>query len=116
MRTLVVEDDVAVVDALRDSFQNSSLNIDYATDGESALKKIPDVDLLVTDLRLPGMDGTELLNEARRRKPELEVVIMTAYGSIPSAVEAMRREPEPISQNLLIRKSSLFTSEPLKKR
>jgi two-component system, NtrC family, response regulator AtoC len=91
MRTLVVEDDVAVVDALRDSFQNSSLNIDYATDGESALKKIPDVDLLVTDLRLPGMDGTELLNEARRRKPELEVVIMTAYGSIPSALEAMRR-------------------------
>ena len=91
MRTLVVEDDAAVVDALRDSFQNCSLNIDYATDGESALKKIPDVDLLVTDLRLPGMDGTELFNEARRRKPEIEVVIMTAYGTIPSAVEAMRR-------------------------
>ena len=91
MRTLVVEDDPAVVDALRDSFQNSSLNIDYATDGESALKKISDVDLLVTDLRLPGMNGTELFNEARRRKPEIEVVIMTAYGTIPSAVEAMRR-------------------------
>ena len=91
MRTLVVEDDPAVVDALRDSFQNCSLNIDYATDGESALKRIPDVDLLVTDLRLPGMDGTELFNEARRRKPEIEVVIMTAYGTIPSAVEAMRR-------------------------
>jgi len=91
MRTLVVEDDPAVVDALRDSFQNCSLNIDYATDGESALKKIPGVDLLVTDLRLPGMDGTELFNEARRRKPDIEVVIMTAYGTIPSAVEAMRR-------------------------
>jgi DNA-binding NtrC family response regulator len=91
MRTLVVEDDPAVVDALRDSFQNSSLNIDYATNGESALKKISDVDLLVTDLRLPGMNGTELFNEARRRKPEIEVVIMTAYGTIPSAVEAMRR-------------------------
>ena len=88
---MVVEDDPAVVDALRDSFQNCSLNIDYATDGESALKKIPGVDLLVTDLRLPGMDGTELFNEARRRKPEIEVVIMTAYGTIPSAVEAMRR-------------------------
>jgi DNA-binding NtrC family response regulator len=91
MRTLVVEDDPAVVDALRDSFQNSSLNIDYATNGESALKKISDIDLLVTDLRLPGMNGTELFNEARRRKPEIEVVIMTAYGTIPSAVEAMRR-------------------------
>jgi DNA-binding NtrC family response regulator len=91
MRTLVVEDDTAVVEALRESFQDSGLDIDYATDGESALKKIPEVDLLVTDLRLPGMDGTELLKEARRRKPEIQVVIMTAYGTIPSAVEAMRR-------------------------
>ena len=91
MRTLVVEDDTAVVEALRESFQDSGLDIDYATDGESALKKIPGVDLLVTDLRLPGMDGTELLKEARRRKPEIEVVVMTAYGTIPSAVEAMRR-------------------------
>ena len=91
MRTLVVEDDTAVVEALRESFQDSGLDIDYATDGESALKKIPEVDLLVTDLRLPGMDGTELLKEAQRRKPEIAVVIMTAYGTIPSAVDAMRR-------------------------
>jgi DNA-binding NtrC family response regulator len=91
MRTLVVEDDAAVVEALRESFRDSGLDIDYATDGESALKKIPEVNLLVTDLRLPGMEGTELLKEARRRKPEIEVVIMTAYGSIPSAVEAMRQ-------------------------
>ena len=91
MKTLVVEDDRAVVEALRESFQDSGLNIDYVTDGESALKKIPEVDLLVTDLRLPGMNGTELLQEARRRKPEIEVIIMTAYGTIPSAVEAMRR-------------------------
>ncbi len=41
MRTLVVEDDTAVVEALRESFQDSGLDIDYATDGESALKKIP---------------------------------------------------------------------------
>src|SRR5262249_7698493 len=91
MRTLVVEDDTAVVEALRESFQDSGLDIDYANDGETALKKLPEADLLVTDLRLPGMDGTELLQEARRRKPEIEVVIMTAYGTIPSAVEAMRR-------------------------
>lgn len=91
MRTLVIEDDTAVVEALRESFQDSGLDIDYATDGESALKKIPEVDLLVTDLKLPGMDGTELLKEARRRKPEIEVIVMTAYGTIPSAVEAMRR-------------------------
>ena len=91
MRTLVVEDDAAVIDALREAFQDSGLDIDYATDGESALKKIPEVDLLVTDLQLPGMNGTQLFEQARRRKPEIEVVIMTAYGTIPSAVEAMRR-------------------------
>jgi DNA-binding response OmpR family regulator len=75
MRTLVVEDDTAVVEALRESFQDSGLAIDYATDGESALKKIPEVDLLVTDLRLPGQS-----------KPCVE-------------------EHGPISQNLLTRKS-----------
>jgi DNA-binding NtrC family response regulator len=91
MRTLVVEDDAALVGALREAFQDSGLDIDYATDGESALKKIHEVDLLVTDFRLPGMSGTELLQEARRQKPEIEVVIMTAYGTIPSAVEAIRR-------------------------
>lgn len=91
MRTLEVDDDAAVVGALREAFQDRGLDIEYATDGESALKKIHEVDLLVTDLRLPGMDGTELLQQARRRKPEIEVVIMTAYGTIPSAVDAIRR-------------------------
>jgi DNA-binding NtrC family response regulator len=91
MRTLVVDDDSAVVEALREAFQDSGLDIDYMTDGESALKKISEVDLLVTDLQLPGMNGRELFEQARRQKPEIEVVIMTAYGTIPSAVEAMRR-------------------------
>jgi DNA-binding NtrC family response regulator len=91
MRTLVVDDDSAVVGALREAFQDSGLDIHYATDGEAALKQIPEVDLLVTDLQLPGIKGTELFQEARRVKPEIEVVIMTAYGTIPSAVEAMRR-------------------------
>jgi DNA-binding NtrC family response regulator len=91
MRTLIVDDDSAVVGALREAFQDSGLNIDYTTDGESALKKISEVDLLVTDLQLPGMNGPELFEQARRQKPEIEVVIITAYGTIPSAVEAMRR-------------------------
>ena len=54
------------------------------------LKAVDEADLLVTDLRMPGFDGLSLLREARLRRPSLQVIVMTGYGSIGSAVEAMR--------------------------
>ncbi len=49
-----------------------------------------DLDLVITDLRMPGMSGMELLKESKRLKPELPVIVMTAYGTIETAVEAMK--------------------------
>jgi two-component system, NtrC family, response regulator HydG len=48
-------------------------------------------DALVTDLRMPGVDGLALLAEARRASPDLPVIVMTAYGAVDSAIESMRR-------------------------
>ncbi len=61
-------------------------------DGESALQRLVQVgfDLLLCDLRLPGMSGLEVLQEARKRIPSCEVILITAHGSVDSAIEAIR--------------------------
>jgi DNA-binding NtrC family response regulator len=63
-----------------------------AADGPSALRLLVDfpAEIMVTDLKMPGMDGTSLLTEVRARHPETTVIMMTAYASVKSAVEAMR--------------------------
>ncbi len=91
MKALIVEDDLAVLQGLKEILKDSRWDVEYATNGKAALEKVDGLDLLVADLRLPGMDGLELLQEARRRRPGLQVIIMTAYGTIPSAVDAMRK-------------------------
>jgi DNA-binding NtrC family response regulator len=64
-----------------------------AADGTAARARLEegDFDLVLTDVRMPGLDGFELVKLMKERWPLTEVVVMTAYASIPSAVEAMRR-------------------------
>src|SRR5215208_6059352 len=66
---------------------------DEAEDGAAALQRIRQeaFDVVLTDLRMPNGDGMELLREAQRLVPETQVIVMTAYGTIESAVEAIRR-------------------------
>ena len=63
-----------------------------ARSGEEALDRLRNApyDLIITDLRMPGMDGVELVRRLKTDHPDLAVVVMTAYGTIESAVEAMR--------------------------
>jgi len=67
--------------------------VDEAEDGAAALLRIQQeaFDVVLTDLRMPTVDGMELLREAQRLAPETQVIVMTAYGTIESAVEAIRR-------------------------
>ena len=57
----------------------------------SSLIRDSDLDLVITDMKMPGMNGMELLEECKKIKPELPVIIMTAYGTIEMAVEAMKK-------------------------
>ena len=91
-RLLVVDDEATARRALARLLTEDGYEVDVAGSGEEALEKLltapPDV--LLTDVRMPGIDGIELLTRARAIDPGLPVVIMTAYGTVRDAVEAMR--------------------------
>jgi DNA-binding NtrC family response regulator len=90
MKVVLVDDDDALRGALAELLKRAGHQVSSCADGATGLKAVDEADLLVTDLRMPGFDGLSLLREARLRRPTLQVIVMTGYGSISSAVEAMR--------------------------
>lgn len=89
---LVVEDDAPLREALADTLELAGYSVMAAGDAQQALawleKRAPG--LVLTDVQMPGMDGHALLRNIKARRPEIPVLIMTAYGQIERAVEAMR--------------------------
>src|SRR3990170_4113088 len=93
MKILVVDDEALVRDIIRKGLsQMGGINVEVAQSGFEAIDKIEKgvFDLVLTDLKMPGMDGIELLKTIKGTRPEVMVIMMTAYGSIETAVEAMR--------------------------
>lgn len=89
---LLVEDDKELSAALSETLRIAGYGVTTAYNGEEALNKIEEGDfqLVVSDVQMDVMDGHALLKNLRRHHPELPVVLMTAYGTIQKAVEAMR--------------------------
>ncbi|HEX8433650.1 sigma-54 dependent transcriptional regulator [Archangium sp.] len=89
---LVVDDDRANLDSVARIFQREGLETLTASNGTEALELLrrPEVSIMVTDLMMPGMDGQELLKASRTIRPDVEVVLMTAYGTVETAVAAMK--------------------------
>lgn len=86
---LLVDDDTSLLKLLSLRLTSSGYTVTCAESGPQALKLLDDsIDLILTDLRMEGMDGLELFNQVQKRRPELPVVIITAHGSIPDAVKA----------------------------
>ncbi|MEO0973122.1 MAG: response regulator, partial [Pseudomonadota bacterium] len=85
---LVVEDDDSLREALESTLADSGLRVRGVADGRQALAAINDshFDVVLTDVQMPHMDGHELLRRIRRQRPQLPVIMMTAYGSIERAV------------------------------
>jgi two-component system response regulator HydG len=93
MRTvLVVDDEEANRQALERIFARENLAVAMAPDGRSGLDRIRegDVAVVVTDLKMPGMGGLELLRAAKQVAPSTQFIVVTAYGSVEVAVEAMK--------------------------
>lgn len=91
-RIMVVEDDSALSQALTDTLQLSGFEVAQATDGEQALTRLDrePVDIVLTDVQMRPMDGQTLLRNLRSRHPDLPVLMMTAYGTVEKAVDAMK--------------------------
>lgn len=89
---LIVEDDAALRDALCATVQLAGFAVEPASDGRAAMQLIDDhdFDLVVSDVQMQGMDGNALLQKIKASMPALPVVLMTAYGTIEKAVDAMR--------------------------
>lgn len=91
-RVLIVEDDEVFLRPLRRALELEGFDVLTAGSGEEALDRLKreDVDLALTDQRLPGMDGVQVVRRLKAEHPEIGVVVMTAYGTIGAAVEATR--------------------------
>ncbi len=92
-RILVVDDEANVRTVFSDILKKENYLVKQAKDGPEAIKAIDEetFDLALVDLRMPHMDGIEVLENIKKRKPEIPVIVYTGYGSITSAVEAMRK-------------------------
>ena len=88
---LVVDDDSVMREMVTDLLHAQGYDVENAESGEAALEKVEDHEYacVLTDLQMPGMDGLHLLGALRERYPETPAVMMTGFGSIETAVEAM---------------------------
>ncbi len=89
---LVVDDEQANLVSLRKTLEREGLSVLTAGDGDEGLAQVREhrVDVVLTDLKMPGMDGVELLRSVKALAPDTEVILMTAFGTVETAVAAMK--------------------------
>jgi excisionase family DNA binding protein len=90
-RVLVVDDEASIRDLLAKTLALAEYDVDVAADGRSALERMRmyPYDLLIADLKMPGMDGLTVIREAKRYKADLPVIIITGFSTESSAIEAV---------------------------
>src|ERR1700741_5304424 len=103
---LVIDDDPYIQEALGDRLESLGYRVTRAGDGKQALEFVdrPDPQLVFLDIEMPGMKGLNVLREIRKREKDFPVIMITAYGSIDLAVEAMKEGaydfiPKPFKGN-----------------
>ena len=92
-RLLIADDEVFIREGLQDALREPGLDLQTAADGREVRRRLRKgaFDVILLDLRMPGVSGMDLLEEIRERHPESNVVILTAHGSVDTAVEAMKK-------------------------
>jgi DNA-binding NtrC family response regulator len=88
---LIVDDEEGLREGLSKLLEDEGYTVECAEDGEKAIEIVRSthIDLMLTDMRMPGMSGIELLKQVRKIREEIGVIILTGYGEIESYIEAM---------------------------
>jgi len=89
---LVVDDEKTARDSLADILQLEGYDVETAAEGQQALDILHkhEFDLMLLDLKMPGMDGMDVLRQAALISPNMQIILLTAHGSLESAIEALR--------------------------
>jgi len=118
-RVLVVDDEVVVVNSIRKTLIRKGFVVDEAFTGTAALTRIfaQKYDLVLLDMRMPDLNGLDLLPKIKKYRPDLPVVMVTGYASIDTAVEAIRRGaseylPKPFSPDELYQTTDRVLKRP----
>jgi len=111
-RILVVDDELDMLMLLRMIIEDNTVyEVETTNNPSEALKMVieNEYDLVISDLKMPGMDGLELCDEVRKIDPDLPLIIITAYGSLETADEAMKKGVADFITKPFRKDSILFT-------
>jgi DNA-binding NtrC family response regulator len=91
-RVLLVDDEAEFVEVLKLRLESRGIVVETAGTGAEALEKVKEhaFDAIVLDLVMPGMDGIETLQALRELNPDIQVIVLTGHGNVPSGIEAMK--------------------------
>src|SRR6188472_311367 len=89
---LLVDDEAALREAIAERLTDHGFEVEQAANGEDALARLSEFafDVIITDLRLPGVDGRAVLDAAFERYPDIIAIVITGYGTVKDAVEAIK--------------------------
>lgn len=90
-KILIVDDEETILDAAKTALEVYGYEVETAVSGFECLEKLENIDIVLLDIKMPEMDGIETLKEIKKRKPMLPVIMITAYATVDTAIEAMKR-------------------------